>query len=82
MVVQTNFIILLALESTSVVKDVYNVFPPPLLSSSNVSSNATDVCVDGPPGVSVFSIILLPFYYAPLLLFFVVAVVQLILFIR
>ena len=76
MAVQVIFIILLALESTSFLRDVYNVFPAPAGVTTSVNPNATDACTDGLPGVSVSTAILLPLYYAPVLLFIIVAVMK------
>lgn len=76
MTVQVIFILLLALESTSFLRDVYNVFPAPVRTTTSATLNATDTCTDGLPGVSVSTAILLPLYYAPVLLFIVVAVMK------
>ena len=51
MMVQVIFIILLALESTSFLRDVYNVFPAPARVTTSVNPNATDACTDGLSGV-------------------------------
>ena len=80
MLVQINFIVLLLLESTSFLRDIYNVFPLPQVTVEQ-SLNVTDVCTDGRSGVSVITSILLPFYYSPLLLFITVAIIQFIILI-
>ena len=83
MVVQINFIVLLALESTGFLKDQYNVFPVPEVGALNVSRNATSNLFDGKiTGISTIAKILLPFYYLPLLLFFFTAVANLIIYFR
>ena len=81
-VVQTNFIILLSLESTSFLKDAYNVFPPPQLQATTTLNETAVACKDDLPGVSLLTKILLPFFYTPLLLFFVTATTELILYNR
>ena len=78
-VVQANFVLLLVLESTTFLEDAYGVYLSAETDTA-VSPNATSAYTDGAPGVSAFTMILLPFYYAPLLLFIVVATVKLILY--
>ena len=80
-VIQMNFVLLLALESTSFLKDTYNTFPESEV-EAGTSLNKTGVCKDDLTGVSVFTAILLPFYYMPLFLLAILAIVKLILFIR
>lgn len=82
MMIQTNFIILLALESTSFLRDVYNVFPAPAQVTTSINLNATDACTDGLPGVSISTAILLPLYYAPVLFLIIVAIMKFIWYIR
>lgn len=77
-VVQMIFILLLALESTSFLRDTYNVFPP----SQVQTVNGTDVCRDDLSGVSLLTAILLPVYYLPLLILIVLAAIKFILFVR
>ena len=82
--VQINFIVLLALESTSFLKDTYNTFPPlqPQMQASaelNTTAALSDsICKDAPVGISDLSKILLPFYYLPLLLLIITAIGKLI----
>lgn len=80
--VQINFIILLALESTSFLRDTYNTFPPPPQMQANAQPNTTaagdSTCKDAPDGISDLSKILLPFYYFPLLLLIITATGKLI----
>ena len=77
-VIQMIFILLLALESTSFLRDAYNIFPP----SEVQTVNGTDVCKDDLSGVSLLTAILLPFYYLPLLLLIILATFKFILFVR
>ena len=77
MMVQVTFIILLTLESTSFLRDIYNVFPLPQVRVGNSANVTMDVCTDGRSGVSVITSILLPFYYLPLLALIAVATVKL-----
>ena len=77
-VIQMIFILLLALESTSFLRDAYNIFPP----SEVQIVNGTDVCKDDLSGVSLLTAILLPFYYLPLLLLIMLAASKFILFVR
>lgn len=79
MVVQANFVVLLVLESTTSLKDAYGAYQSTAMATA-VGPNATNVCIDGIPGVSAFTTILLPFYYAPLLLFVLLATVKLVLY--
>ena len=83
MVVQTNFIFLLALESTSFLKDTFDVLPS-LQMQADISLNGTAVaqCSDKLTGISHLSTILLPFYYFPVFLFIVTAVAKFIQYIR
>jgi hypothetical protein len=82
LVVQINFIILLALESTSFLRDTYNTFPPPpkmqTIAQLNTTSAEGSACEDAPMGISGLSKILLPFYYLPLLLLIITATGKLI----
>ena len=82
LVVQINFIVLLALESTSFLKDTYNTFPtlPQMQASAQLNTTAADdsTCKDAPIGISDLSKILLPFYYLPLLLLIITAIGKLI----
>ena len=80
-IIQVNFIVLLSLESTSGFRDVYSTFSPPTV-PTDLGSNATSVCRDDLSSVSVFTTILLPFYYAPILSFVVLGIVNFILYIR
>ena len=76
--VQINFIILLALESTSFLKDTYNTFPVlKMQASAQLNTTAADnsTCKDIPVGISGLSKILLPFYYAPLLLLIILIII-------
>ena len=82
MTVQAIFVVLLALESTSFLRDVYNIFPAPAQVTNSVNLNATDACTDGLPGISVSTAILLPLYYVPVLLFIIVGIMKFILYIR
>ena len=77
MLIQVTFIILLTLESTSFLRDIYNVFPLPQVRVGNGANVTMDVCTDGRSGVSVITSILLPFYYLPLLALIAVATVKL-----
>ena len=82
LIVQINFIVLLALESTSFLKDTYNTFPPLPQMQASVQLNTTaadnNICKDAPVGISDLSKILLPFYYLPLLLLIITAIGKLI----
>ena len=79
LIIQVNFIILLALESTSFLRDT---FPPPPQMQANTQLNTTaagdGTCKDAPIGISDLSKILLPFYYLPLLLLIITATGKLI----
>lgn len=81
--VQINFIILLALESTSFLKDTYNTFPiqPQMPASAQLNTTAANsTCKDTFSRISDISKILLPVYYLPLLLFVITAIGKLILY--
>ena len=84
--IQINFIVLLALDSTSFLKDTYNTFPtlPQVQASAQLNTTAVDSnnCKDIFSGISDISKILLPFYYLPLLLFIITAIGKLILYSR
>ena len=80
-VVQMNFVLLLALESTNFLKETYNTFPESQV-PAGTNLNKTDICKDDLTGVSIFTAILLPFYYMPLFLLIILAIIKLILFIR
>ena len=75
-VVQTNFIILLTLESNGFLRDTYNTFPPLLNDTVNITPNEVATCSDSFTGVSRLAIILLPFLYFPVLLFTIIAAVS------
>ena len=76
--VQVNFLLLLLIEATSNIRDLYFTFPP--LLQSNVTSEPE--CVDSPTGIAPITWILMPFYYLPLLVFTLVACVTFALYIR
>ena len=76
--VQVNFLLLLLIEATLGIRDLYFTFPPLLQSSSRFDSE----CVDSLTGIAPITWILMPFYYLPLLLFPVVACVYLVFYIR
>ena len=76
--VQVNFLLLLLIEATSNIRDLYFTFPP--LLQSNVTSEPE--CVDSPTGIAPITWILMPFYYLPLLVFTVVACITFALYIR
>ena len=85
LVVQINLIVLLALESTSFLKDTYNTVPrlPQKQASAQLNTTVTAAddsspCKDAPVGISDLSKILLPFYYLPLLLLIITATGKLI----
>ena len=76
--VQVNFLLLLLIEATSNIRDLYFTFPP--LLQSNMTSEPE--CVDSPTGIAPITWILMPFYYLPLLVFTVVACITFALYIR
>ena len=76
--VQVNFLLLLLIEATSNIRELYFTFPP--LLQSNATSEPE--CVDSPTGIAPITWILMPFYYLPLFVFAVVACVYLALYIR
>ena len=76
--VQVNFLLLLLIEATSNIHELYFTFPP--LLQSNTTSEPE--CVDTQTGIAPMTWILMPFYYLPLLVFAVVACVYLALYIR
>ena len=76
--VQVNFLVLLLIEATSNIHELYFTFPP--LLQSNVTSEPE--CVDSPTGIAPITWILMPFYYLPLLVLTVVACVYLALYMR
>ena len=76
--VQVNFLLLLLIEATSNIRELYFTFPP--LLQSNVTSEPE--CVDSPTGIAPITWILMPFYYLPLLVFTLVAGVTFVLYIR
>ena len=76
--VQVNFLVLLLIEATSNIRELYFTFPP--LLQSNVTSEPE--CVDSLTGIAPITWILMPFYYLPLLVLTVVACVYLVLYIR
>ena len=82
-VLQTNFIILLALESTSFFRDTFPSLNHRMQTGTSLR-NETTVCSDEVDDhrVSPFTAILLPFYYFPLFLFTVAASIKLIQHIR
>ena len=85
-VVLTNFILLLALESTSFFRDLFPSLGQMVQAGTSLR-NGTDVDLcndetDNGHGLTGFTIILLPFYYIPLFLFIVAASIKLILYIR
>ena len=84
LVIQINFIILLAVGSNTFIKDTYNTFPVPQMPTRAYQPNTTEaVCEDthSNHGISDISKILLPLYYFPLLLLMVTAVGKLILYV-
>ena len=83
MVLQVNFIFLLTLQSSGYLRDVYNVFPAPELNPSAINANVAPI-FDGNITriISSLAKLLLPFYYLPLLLFIVTAIVYLVVYIR
>ena len=76
--VQVNFLVLLLIEATSNIRELYFTFPP--LLQSNMTSEPE--CVDSPRGIAPITWILMPLYYLPLLVLTVVACVYLVLYIR
>ena len=76
--VQINFLLLLLIEATSEIHDIYFTFPPILQSDATSQGE----CVDTLTGIATTTWILMPFYYLPLLVFAVVAGVHLVLYIR
>ena len=76
--VQVNFLVLLLIEATSGIRDLYLTFPS--LLRSNVTSKPE--CVDSPTGIAPITWILMPLYYLPLLVFAVVVCVYLALYLR
>ena len=82
--VQVNFLLLLLIEATSNIRELYFTFPPLLQSNATSESNVTSEpeCVDTLTGIAPITWILMPFYYLPLLVFAVVACVYLALYIR
>ena len=76
--VQVNFLVLLLIEATSNISELYFTFPP--LLQSNATSEPE--CVDSPRGIAPITWILMPLYYLPLLVLTVVACVYLVLYIR
>ena len=74
--VQVNFFVLLLIEATPGIRDLYFNFPS--LLQSNVTSEPE--CVDSLTGIAPITWILMPFYYLPLLVFAVVACVYLALY--
>ena len=82
-VVQTNFILLLSLESTSFFKDTFPSLGQRMQTGTSLG-NGTSLCSDEVDGHKVppFTAILLPSYYFPLFLFAVAASIKLILHIR
>ena len=76
--IQVNFLVLLLIEATSNIRELYFTFPP--LLQSNVTSKPE--CVDSLTGIAPITWILMPFYYLPLLVLTVVACVYLVLYIR
>ena len=73
--VQVNFLLLLLIEATSDIRDLYFTFPPLL-------QRFDSECVDSPTGIAPITWILMPLYYLPLLVFAVVACVYLAVYIR
>ena len=76
--VQVNFLLLLLIEATSGIHDLYFTFPPLLQSNTKFDPE----CVDCPMGIAPITWILMSFYYLPLLVFAVVACVHLAVYIR
>ena len=76
--VQVNFLLLLLIEATSGIRDLYFTFPPLLQSNTRFDPE----CVDSPIGIAPITWILMPFYYLPLLVFVVVACIHLAVYIR
>ena len=82
-VLQSNFIILLALESTSFFRDTFPSLSHRMQTGTSLG-NETSVCSDevNDHRVSPFTAILLPCYYFPLFLFIMAASIKLIQHIR
>ena len=76
LIIQTNFFILLALESISFLD---STFSPAQTMRGGTSLNETDICKDG---ISPFTTIHLIIFYAPLLLFATVAIFKLVIYVR
>ena len=76
--VQVNFLLLLLIEATSGIHELYFTFPP--LLQSNTTSEPE--CVDTLTGIAPITWILMPLYYLPLLVLTVVACVYLALYLR
>ena len=76
--VQVNFLLLLLIEATSGIRELYFTFPP--LRQSNTTSEPE--CVDTLTGIAPITWILMPLYYLPLLVLTVVACVYLALYLR
>ena len=76
--VQVNFLLLLLIEATSGIRELYFTFPP--LLQSNTTSEPE--CVDTLTGIAPITWILMPLYYLPLLVLTVVACVYLALYLR
>ena len=76
--VQVNFLVLLLIEATSNIRELYFTFPP--LLQNNMTSEPD--CVDSSTGIAPITWILMPLYYLPLLVLTVVACVYLVLYIR
>ena len=80
MLIQINFILLLALESSGYLKDTYSVFPiPELPANNNVNITLSASTFNR---ISSITKILLPFYYLPVFPFIITAVVNLVQYIR
>lgn len=73
--VNINFLVLLILNATAFFHDDYLTFPP-LVQSAN------DTCSDSVHGIATVSWILMPFYYLPLVGFFVILISALLAYIR
>ncbi len=77
--VLSNFLLLLMLQSTQLIKDNYVVFPlPDAITEFNLTTTACQLY----SGISTLTWILLPFYYLPLLSLLVVLGVALINYLR
>ena len=82
LLVQINFIILLLLPSTQLIRETLFSFTPPSMNSSADTAFTNETCTDGLSSIAPITWLLFPFYYLPLLGGVVVAGVYLVLFVR